>query len=82
MSVKCEGKTMVMFPDLAFLIDPETGEGLMSTDLMKGREVAVLASPCSSVVREAALSPVGRAAFSPSRYGEEGRYTPLDELGP
>lgn len=80
MCVKRDGNPLVIFPDLVFILDPDTGAGMMSTELVEDREVAVVGAPCSPVVRRAIESEQGRAAFSPSRYGESFEFVPIEAL--
>ena len=80
MCVKRGDRPLVMFPDLVYILDPVTGEGLMSTELQEGCAVAIVAAPCSPVVREALSSELGRIAFSPTRYGETADFTPIEDL--
>ncbi len=80
MCAKRSGEPLVIFPDLVYLLDPATGEGVMSIDLVEGCEVCVLGAPCAQVVREAIRSESGRAAFSSTRYGESFDFTPIEEL--
>jgi DUF917 family protein len=70
-----------IFPDLIMLVDPTTGDGIMSSELRDGRELGVVLAPCHPRLREALCSSQGREAFSPARYGyEELEYTPLEDL--
>jgi DUF917 family protein len=80
MCAKRGGKPLVLFPDLLYILDPATGEGLMTPELVTGRDVAVLAAPCAGVVREALRSERGRRAFASERYGESFDYVPIEKL--
>ncbi|UCF09330.1 MAG: DUF917 domain-containing protein, partial [Candidatus Bipolaricaulota bacterium] len=44
MCAKRDGKPLVLFPDLLYILDPTTGEGLMTPELVTGCDVAVLAA--------------------------------------
>lgn len=80
MCAKQGDKPLVLFPDFVYLLDPTTGEGVMSTELIEGREVSVLGAPCTSVVREALHSEEGKMAFSAARYGESFEFVPIERL--
>lgn len=75
------GKPVAIFPDPIYMLEPGSGRGYMSVELKQGIELVVLAAPAHRRLREAALSPRGRQAFSPSRYGEMDLvYEPLESL--
>jgi len=69
-----------IFPDHLYILDPETGEGLLSRELEVGRDVAVLGRPCHPRVRETLDSKPGRDAFSLRRFGLDVAYTPTEQL--
>jgi DUF917 family protein len=76
-----DGRPRVYFPDLALILDPGTGRGLMSVELGMGSEVALVAVACHPRLRQAALSQGAEAAFSPARYGRaQDRYIPMEDL--
>jgi DUF917 family protein len=75
------GKPVTIFPDFILMLDPRSGRGLMSADLKKGDEIALVVAPCHPRLREAGLSSEGRKAFSPSGYGQPDLvYRPVEEL--
>jgi len=80
MCVKEGDRPLVVFPDLAILLNPDTLEGVMTPELKPGLEVLVGAVPCDPIVRSGLESDVGRAAFSSARYGETLAYTPVESL--
>ncbi len=80
MCVKEQGRPLVIFPDLAILLDPDSLEGVMTPELSDGKHVMVGAVPCDAVVRSGLKSPEGKAAFSSERYGESLEYAPLESL--
>jgi DUF917 family protein len=77
-----DGQPVVLFPDPIYLLDPSTGRGIMSVELTRGMEVALLAAPAHPHLREAATATEqGRVAFSPARYGRPDLdYVPIDVL--
>lgn len=81
MAVWIDGKIRVVFPDIAFILDTKTGDGLMSATLKEGQQISFLGKPCHPRVRKALESREGRAAFSGERYGcPELRYVPFETL--
>ncbi len=75
-----DGRLISIFPDHLYLLDPETGEGLLSRELEVGCNVAILGRPCHARVRETLDSESGRAAFSPRRFGLDVPFTPTEKL--
>jgi DUF917 family protein len=76
-----DGRVVTIFPDPIYLLDPQTGRGLMSVELAAGMDVALLAAPAHPRLRAAAMTVVGRKAMSPARFGQPDlRYQPMDEL--
>lgn len=75
------GEPVVMFPDLICLHYPDTGHGVMSSDLKEGLEVVVTAVPAHERLRYAGSTEIGKKAFSPERYGHpELEYRPMEEI--
>jgi len=71
----------VIFPDPIYLLEPGTGRGVMSVELREGMDLVLLGAPAHPRLREAALSPAGRKAFSPARFGQPDlTYRPMEEL--
>lgn len=81
MMLRIDGETKALFPDLLLMLDPGSGRGLMSTELGVGSQLALIGVPCHPRLREAAVSPQGRLAFSPTRYGQiDETYRPIESL--
>jgi uncharacterized protein len=80
MCVKEDGRPLVVFPDLALLMHPESLHGVMTPELTAGKEVLLGALPCDPVVREALVHPSGERGFSSARYGENLTYIPVERL--
>jgi len=77
----CDGKPVVMFPDLICLQDPLTGHGVMSASLKKGLKVVVTAVAAHERLRHAGSTEIGKKAFSPERYGHpELEYKPIEDI--
>jgi len=75
------GKDRCIFPDLALILDPETGRGLMSTELKEGLELSLAVTGCHPRLREASRTERGKIALSPAEFGfDELTYRPLDQL--
>lgn len=70
MLYKLNGRTVCMFPDMALMLEPATGRGIMSVELTEGLELVVLALPCHPRLQTAALTEAGRTAMNPARYGQ------------
>jgi DUF917 family protein len=81
MHLALDGRPRIYFPDLALILDPSTGRGLMSVELAVGTDVALVGVACHPRLRQAVVSGKAEAAFSPARYGRpQDRYIPLEEL--
>ena len=81
MLCRASGREVCIFPDLIIIADPDSGRGLMSTELKVGQEIGIILAPCHPRLREGLAYPQGKKAFSPARFGCGGlEYTPLEEL--
>lgn len=78
---RINGQMVAVFPDLLCIINPETGKGIMTTDIRAGMEVAVVGLPAHERLRECLKTKMGREAFSPARFGyPEIEYEPIEIL--
>lgn len=78
---RINGQVVVVFPDLLCIINPETGKGIMTTDIKAGMKVAVVGLPAHERLRECLKTKMGREAFSPARFGHpEIKYEPIEIL--
>lgn len=81
MMAMSDGKPVVMFPDLICIHYPDTGHGVMSSNLKAGMEVVVTAVPAHERLRYAGSTTIGKKAFHPERYGHpELQYQPMEEI--
>jgi DUF917 family protein len=80
MCARRDGKVISIFPDLLLIIDPHTLEGIMTPQLIEGREVLVIGRPCHERLREAIRTKIGRLAFGSVRYGEDLEYVEQEKL--
>ncbi|MHA1576629.1 MAG: DUF917 domain-containing protein [Candidatus Thorarchaeota archaeon] len=81
MMAMSDGEPVVMFPDLICMHYPDTGHGVMSSDLKEGLEVVVTAVPAHERLRFAGSTEIGKKAFSPERYGHpELEYKPMEDI--
>lgn len=81
MAVWIDGEIRTIFPDIAFILNPESGEGLMSAGLEIGQPIVFVGKPCHERMQEALKSSVGAKAFSGARYGCPNlAYVPFDML--
>lgn len=76
-----DGRMVTIFPDPIYLLEAQTGRGLMSVELSAGMGVTLLAAPAHPRLRAAAMTDAGRKAMSPARFGHpDVRYQPMEEL--
>ena len=81
MLCELDGVPVTIFPDPIYLLDPETGRGIMSVELQPEMEIVLLAAPAHPRLRAAAITENGRKAFSPERFGQPVlKYRPMEEL--
>jgi DUF917 family protein len=71
----------VIFPDMACLLEPATGRGMMSTELVEGIPLILVGARCHGRLREVLHSEVDDFAFSPARSGyPKLDYQPIEDL--
>jgi len=76
-----DGRVVTIFPDPIYLLDAQTGRGLMSVELHTGMNLALLAAPAHPRLRAAAMTDAGRKAMSPARFGQPDlSYQPMEQL--
>jgi len=81
MALWIDGVLRAVFPDLVCMLDPQSGAGIMSVDLVKGKKLCLLGMPCHPRLREGLQNPAVAEAFGGGRYGHpEITYVPLEEL--
>lgn len=74
-------RPVTIFPDPIYLLEPQTGRGLMSIELTAGHVITLLGAPAHPRLRAAAQTDAGRAAMSPTRFGHPDLiYRPMEEL--
>lgn len=82
MVCKKNGEVRCIFPDLALILDSETGRGLMSTELEEGLKLNLVTTGCHPRLRKAARTERGKIAFDPGEFGfDDLEYKPLEQLG-
>ncbi len=64
-----DGQPVTIFPDPIYLVEPRTGRGYMSVELKPGYDVVLLGAPAHPCLQAAAVTPAGRKAMSPARFG-------------
>jgi hypothetical protein len=75
------GQVIAIFPDLLCIINPKTGKGVMTINIIAGLEVAVVGLPAHKKLRECLKTKIGQAAFSPARFGlPKIKYEPIEIL--
>jgi hypothetical protein len=76
-----DGRMVTIFPDPIYLLEAQTGRGLMSVELSAGMDVTLLVAPAHPRLRAAAMTDAGRKAMSPARFGyPDLHYQPTEEL--
>ncbi|MBK8021165.1 MAG: DUF917 domain-containing protein [Chloroflexi bacterium] len=81
MLCKLDGRVVAIFPDPIYLVEPGTGRGIMSVELAPGMDIALLSAPAHPRLSAAAMTPAGRKAMSPARFGHPDlEYRPLEAL--
>lgn len=81
MMVMSDGEPVVMFPDLICIHEPDSGYGVMSSNLKTEMDVIVTAVPAHERLRFAGNTAIGKKAFHPERYGHpELEYRPMEEI--
>jgi DUF917 family protein len=65
-----DDQIVAIFPDMTLMLEPDSGRGMMSVELREGLDVTLLAAPCHPRLQAAALSPTGRVAMGPARFGK------------
>ena len=81
MALWLDGRLRAVFPDLVCMLDPETGRGIMSVEIARGKEIVLAGMRCHPVLRAGLSSEIGKAAFGGHRYGcPELEYAPLEDL--
>ncbi|HSW35532.1 MAG TPA: DUF917 domain-containing protein [Candidatus Limnocylindrales bacterium] len=70
-----------VFPDLVCMLDPQSGEGIMSVDLVKGKQLYLIGMPCHPRLSDGLKNSAAAEAFGGQRYGHpELKYVPMEEL--
>lgn len=81
MVLHLDGRPAVIFPDPIYMLEPDSGRGLMSVELREGMVIEILAAAAHTRLRAAAQSEAGKKAFSPVRFGQpELEFEPLESL--
>lgn len=69
MAVWIDDKLVIMLPDCAFMLNPETGEGIPSVSHKVGLPMAIVGAKCHPRVQKCMQSQAGQIAFGGDRYG-------------
>lgn len=81
MVIWVDGVLRCVFPDYVYMLDPNTGLSIQTADIVEGMEIEFVGAPCDERMAEALQSEVGKAAFTPGRYGlNDLQYVPYVEL--
>jgi len=81
MALWVDGALRAVFPDLVCMLDPITGQGIMSVEIEEGKPMTLLGVPCHPRLRKTLQMPIGQKAFSGARYGHpELEFAPIEEL--
>ena len=72
-----------VFPDLLCMLDPKSGQGVMTANLRPGTKVAFVGIPAHERLRECLKTEIGQQAFGAARYGyPKIKYRPIETLKP
>lgn len=83
MALWVDGQVKVIFPDCAFMLDPKTGKGIPSIDLVEGKELVIIGAAIHQRIREFLDSEIGKQSYGGCRYGyPDLAYKPLEQLNP
>jgi DUF917 family protein len=81
MALWVNGEVKCVFPDPIYMMDSQSGYGIPTIELAKGRNVVLVGAACQPTVQSALQSDKGKLAFAPARYGhDEMNYRPFGEL--
>ncbi|MDY0236707.1 MAG: DUF917 domain-containing protein [Gudongella sp.] len=81
MALWINGEIKSIFPDNIFMLRPDEGTGIMSTDLTEGMKIVLVGTPCNERIRETLATEEGKEAFGGQRYGyQELNFIPFEEL--
>jgi len=81
MALWVKDQLKAVFPDLVCMLDPETGQGIMSVNIKEGKPIILAGVPCHQRLRDSIKTPIGFHAFGGARYGHpELEYIPIEQL--
>lgn len=81
MVIWVDGVLRCVFPDYVYMLDPNTGISIQTADIREGMEIEFVGAPCDKRMAEALQTEVGKAAFTPGRYGlPDLEYVPFADL--
>ena len=70
-----------VFPDLLCMLDPRSGQGIMTANLHPGTKVVFVGIPAHERLRECLKTELGQQAFGAARYGHPNvKYRPIETL--
>ncbi|HNZ62707.1 MAG TPA: DUF917 domain-containing protein [Bacillota bacterium] len=69
MALWVDNRLLIMLPDIIYMLDPSSGEGISTVNLKKGMDVVLLGANCHEKIQKTMLTEEGKLAFSPARYG-------------
>jgi DUF917 family protein len=74
-------KLVSVFPDLLCMLDPRSGQGVMTANLHPGTKVVFVGVPAHERLRECLKTELGQQAFGAARYGYPNvKYRPIETL--
>ena len=74
-------KLVSVFPDLLCMLDPRSGQGIMTANLRPGTKVVFVGIPAHERLRECLKTELGQQAFGAARYGyPKVKYRPIETL--
>ena len=83
MMARLDKKLVSVFPDLLCMLDPRSGQGIMTANLRTGTKIVFVGAPAHGRLRECLKTEGGRQAFDAVRYGYPNiRYRQIETLRP
>ena len=81
MVIWVDGQLRCVFPDYIFMLDATNGAAIQTEDIKAGMEIEFVGAPCDRRLSETLNTDIGKAAFTPKRYGmTDLDYVPYAEL--
>jgi DUF917 family protein len=81
MALWVNGEVKIIFPDCAFMLEPDSGNGIPSIDLVEGKELVIVGAAVHERIRVFLDTEIGKQSYGGSRYGyPDLAYVPFEKL--